>query len=397
MRAPQQKWSRRRFLGWGTGAPFSALYAWPLPPGEELVPFADYTPDFRADAQSDHPRVKSLDLRKLTSSVTPAEDFFEFHQTETVRADAGKWRLQVAGLVERPTEFTLDDLLKRSDARDLPATIECSGNTSDPRIMNGLVSNAVWRGVSLPAILNECGVRPQAREVIFLGMDTEQDRKFEAANAEYASPHGWSIYVQDALAPGGILASAMNGKPLPPEHGFPLRLILPGWYGMAQVKWLSRIEITDRRYEGRQMARNYQSLRAVKTAEGSLWLDTSISRNNLKSVVARVTQRSSGGNFMCKISGAAWGGPARIDKVEVQIDGGPWRAASIEQRNGDAAWLIWSTDWPNAAAGHHTVVSRATNSRGEVQPTRDELRRRLVSNREDNAQWPRAIQIGPER
>ena len=122
---------------------------------------------------------------------------------------------------------------------DVAVTIECSGNSGDPRIMNGLVSNAVWTGVSLSAILQECEIQPTAREVVFLGMDTEQEPKFEAGNANYSSPHGWSIFVQDAQAPGNLLAFAMNGKPLAPEHGFPLRLILPGWYGMAQVKWLS--------------------------------------------------------------------------------------------------------------------------------------------------------------
>ena len=389
---PPHTWSRRRFLEWSAAAPFSA---WALPPDEELVPFTDYTPAFRVEAQPDNPRVKCLDLRRLTSPVTPSEEFFEFHQTRTVPVSPNQWRLRVAGLVERPAEYSLENLLARPGRQELPVTIECSGNTGDPRIMNGLVSNAVWTGVSLAAILKECGVRPEAREVVFLGMDSEQDRKFEAGNADYSSPHGWSIYVQDALAPGGLLAFAMNGKPLAPEHGFPLRVVLPGWYGMAHVKWLTRIEVTGRRYEGRHMARNYQSLRAVTTPQGALWLDTSISRNNLKSVVARVTRRSSGGRVLYRISGAAWGGPARIEKVEVQVDGGAWRPARIDQRDGDAAWLLWSADWPNASIGSHNLVSRATNARGEIQPTREELRQTLVSNREDYAQWPRSITIPP--
>jgi DMSO/TMAO reductase YedYZ molybdopterin-dependent catalytic subunit len=251
----------------------------------------------------------------------------------------------------------------------------------------------VWTGVSLVSILQECGVEPEAREVVFLGMDSEQDKKWEAGNAAYLSPHGRSIFVQDALAPDNLLAFAMNGQPLPAEHGFPLRLVLPGWYGMAQVKWLTRIEVIDRRYEGRHMARNYQSLRAVKSPEGTLWLDTSISRNNLKSVIARVTRRRAGERYEYRITGAAWGGPAKIETVEVQVDSGRWRPATIDQRNGDSAWLLWSLDWRDAAPGTHTLVSRATNARGDIQPTLAELRTRLISNREDNSQWPRSLTV----
>ena len=382
--------SRRRFLACSAGFPLSALA---LPPDEELVPFRDYGPDFRVAAQADNPRVKCFDLRRLTSAITPPEEFFEFHQTQTIRADAGAWRLRIGGQVKRPAEFSLSDLMNRSDRRDQEATIECSGNSGDPRIMNGLVSNAVWTGVSLSAILQECGIQPNAREVVFLGMDTEQDRKFEAGNADYPSPHGWSIFVQDAQAPGNLLAFAMNGEPLAPEHGFPLRLILPGWYGMAHIKWLSRIEVTDRRYEGRHMARNYQSLRAVKSGDETLWLDTSISRNNLKSVVARVTRRRTGGSFEYRVAGATWGGPALIHSVEVRVDDGPWRPAKIERPNAGPAWSLWSFDWKDAAPGLHTLVSRATNARGEMQPTREELRARLIGNREDNSQWPRSVLV----
>jgi DMSO/TMAO reductase YedYZ molybdopterin-dependent catalytic subunit len=364
-----------------------------LPSDEELVPFNDYGPEFSVEAQADNPRVKCFDLRGLISLATPADDFFTFHQTQTVRPDAGAWRLRIGGVVRRPAEFSLQDLLNRNDHRDLPVTIECSGNSGDPRIMNGLVSNAVWTGVSLAAILRECGVEPEAREVVFLGMDSELERKWEAGNTPYLSPYGRSIFSQDAQAPANLLAFAMNGQPLTAEHGFPLRLILPGWYGMAQVKWLTRIEVIDRRYEGRHMARNYQSLHALKSAGETLWLDTSISRNNLKSVIARVTRRRAGARYEHRITGAAWGGPGSIKTVEVQVDTGPWRPATIEQRTGDFAWLLWSFDWKDATPALHTIVCRATNARGETQPTREQLRNRLISNREDNSQWRRTVVV----
>ena len=316
----QRRLSRRQFLrrsASGAAVPLLALQA-----GEELVPFSDYTQEFRAEAQANRPRVKCFDLRRLTSWVTPSEEFFAFHQTEPAGADGKPWRLRIAGAIERSAEFSLEDLQRRADRRDAAVTIECSGNSGDPRIMNGLVSNGIWTGVSLATLLRECGVKSEAREVVFLGMDSEREKKWQAGDAEYASPHGRSIHVQDALAPEGMLAFAMNGKPLPVEQGFPLRLILPGWYGMAQVKWLAHIEVIDRRYEGRHMARNYHSLRAEKTPEGTLWLDMSISRNNLKSVITRLTRRRTGERFVYQMTGAAWGGRARIETIEVQLDGG---------------------------------------------------------------------------
>jgi DMSO/TMAO reductase YedYZ molybdopterin-dependent catalytic subunit len=383
----QKQFSRRAFLSSGAGL-------WPLAAQtDDVVPFVDYTREFRTEVQASNPRMKCFDLRRLTSWTTPSEEFFAFHQTETIPADDARWRLRIGGFIERPREFSLPDLLKRPDRRDAPVTIECSGNSGSPRIMNGLVSNAVWTGVSLANLLKECGVRPEAREVVFFGMDSEKEKKWQAGDAEYTSPHGRSIPVEDALAAEPMLCFAMNGRPLPAEQGFPLRLILPGWYGMAQVKWLTRIEVIDRRYEGRHMARNYHSLRAVETPDGTLWMDTSITRNNLKSVVARVTRRRTNQGFDHTLAGAAWGGPARIERVEVQIDGGLWREARIDHRNGEAAWLLWSYDWKYARPGRHVLVSRAINARGEMQPTRDELRKKLVSNREDNAQWPRTIAI----
>ena len=383
------RWSRRRFLRSSAGIPLSALA---FAPDEELIPFTDYAPEFRTDAQSENPRVKAFDLRKLASLTTPADEFFAFHQTKTVQVDPSSFRLRIGGLVKQPLELSLGDLQKRT-RRELATTIECSGNSGDPRIMNGLVSTAAWSGVGLADVLKECSPQAEAREVVFLGMDAEEDRKWEAANASYLSPHGWSLYVQDALLPDNLLAFAMNGAPLPPEHGFPLRLVMPGWYGMSQIKWLTRIEVIDRPYEGRHMARNYQSLRAIKSPEGTLWLDSSISRNNLKSVVARVMRRAVGKRFDYKIAGAAWGGPARLDRVEVQIDAGGWQAANIDQRAGDAAWVLWSAAWREPAPGEHVLVSRAINDRGDIQPTRDQMREKLVSNREDNSQWARSILI----
>jgi DMSO/TMAO reductase YedYZ molybdopterin-dependent catalytic subunit len=354
--------------------------------GEEVLPFADYTDEFRVEAQGASPRVKCFDLRNLTSWTTPAERFFAFHQNGTMRLEPAAWRLQIGGFVERPREFTLHELRSRSDVSTTSAVIECSGNSANPALMNGLLGNADWSGVPVAALLNECGVGAEAREVVFFGADTTAERKWSAGGREYSAPHGRSLFIQDALKPAPLLAFAMNGRPLPMEQGFPLRLVVPGWYGMAQIKWLTRIEVLDRRYEGQHMARNYHSLQRLN---GDVWLDTSISRTRLKSVVARVTRQ--GGRY--RIGGAAWGGQSQIRLVEVRIDDGPWRPATVDRREGLHAWLLWSCGWDSPAPGEHRVVSRATNAAGEVQPTREEWRQRFASNREDNSQWVRRVVV----
>jgi DMSO/TMAO reductase YedYZ molybdopterin-dependent catalytic subunit len=350
--------------------------------GEELVPFTDLA-NFKAENHAALPRVKFFDLRRLTSWRTPADEFFVFHQTNTPIVDAAQWRLRIDGFVERPKTLTLAEIQQRPDKRDLGVTIECSGNT--PRIAaNGQVSNGMWSGVGLASLLKECGVKPEAREVAFFGIDLEKER---ADGPDV--PHGRSIYIQDALDPNVMLAYALNGAPLPPDHGFPLRLIVPGWYGMTQIKWLTRIEVLDRRYEGAHMARNYHTLR-----DDGMLVETSISKNHLKSVVARATRRKdASGKYAYRIAGAAWGGPLPLKSLEVRVDSGPWRPATLGERHGDYAWTLWSLDWSDATPGPHSLVSRAVDTEGNVQPTEAEWQKDIRTVRENNSQWVRSITI----
>jgi len=389
--------TRRDFLS-STAVALAALgfpaHAWALRDGEELVPLTDYTDDFKIVANAANPTVQCYDLRTLTSWTTPNQDFYAFHQTVTPVVDPATFRLRIGGLVERPRELTLPEIVARPDRRDEAVTLECSGNSNRPTRMAGLLSNGVWTGVPLAALLKECGVKAEAREVVFLGADLEREKKWQAGNREFEAPHGRSVYVQDALNPDALLAFHLNGQPLPAKNGFPLRLILPGWYGMTQIKWLSRIEVIDRRYEGQHQVRNYLSLRAVETPEGPLWLDQSISKTNMKSLVARVTRKRAGPGWDYRISGPAWGGQVPIHRVEVQIDGGPWQPARIDDRRGQYAWLLWSLSVKDLAPGTHTVVSRAIDANGAVQPTAEERRTRLASGREDNAQWAREFLVG---
>jgi DMSO/TMAO reductase YedYZ molybdopterin-dependent catalytic subunit len=164
-----------------------------------------------------------------------------------------------------------------------------------------------------------------------------------------------------------ILAYEMNGAPLPQSNGFPLRLIAPGWYGVANVKWLDRIEVRDTPVLGRFMARDYVSLREVQRDGKIVGIETSVGPSLLKSVPAKVTRQ--GDRY--HIVGAAWGAP--IAKVEVRIDDGPWTAASIDRsEEADHAWRIWSFDWDRPSPGQHRITSRAVDFAGRVQPAMDD-------------------------
>jgi DMSO/TMAO reductase YedYZ molybdopterin-dependent catalytic subunit len=361
----------------------AALLAAGIARAEDIVPFADYGSEFEVDAQSDNPRVRMFDWRRLRDG---APGFFVFHQTKTVdRVNLDGWQLHIGGSVGKPLALAYADLRRRPQI-EVGAAIECSGNSGHPSLMNGLVGSARWRGPALAPLLRECGVLPEAREVVFFGLDTESERKWPARDREFTVPHGRSLFVQDALETNALLALDMNGRPLAAEHGFPARLVVPGWYGMTQVKWLSRIVVLDRRYEGRHMARNYHS---ISETDG-LPLETSISRMRLKSVVALVTR----GNGSYRVHGAVWSGTEAVSKVEVRIGGGAWREAALEAPSSRWEWRLWSFDWLDAGAGEHTIVSRAVGTRGSIQPSSEEWRRQFASSREDNSQWPRRVVLG---
>jgi DMSO/TMAO reductase YedYZ molybdopterin-dependent catalytic subunit len=366
---------------------------WALQQGEELVTFTDYTADFKIEASPANTRVRCYDLRRLTTWQTPNEEFYAFHQTTTPQVDPSTFRLKVSGFVERPREFTLEQILARPDRRELAVTLECSGNSTRPNRMSGLLSNGVWTGVGLASLLKECGIRPEAREVVFLGLDMGREKKAAAGNQEFEMPHGRSVYVQDALHPEAMLAFSLNGEPLPAEQGFPLRVILPGWYGMTQIKWLGRIHLLDRRFEGQHMTRNYLAVRAVDTPDGPLWLDTSISRTHMKSLVARVTKRRMGEDWEFRITGPAWGGQVPIAHLDVQIDDGPWQRATLEPVRSAYAWRLWSLSVKNLPPGPHTVHSRATDANGRMQPTSADRRKMIASGREDFSIWTRRIEV----
>ena len=196
------------------------------------------------------------------------------------------------------------------------------------------------------------------------------------------------------MNPDNLLCYEMNGVPLPRDHGAPVRLIAPDWYGVANVKWLTQIEVTDSRYQGRFMARDYVSIREEDRGGETLWTFTSVTHERLKSAPAKVTRR--GDKYT--VLGAAWGAP--IAKVEVQVDDGALAArrsspATCTRSHGDeSAWKFWTFNWGTPAAGEHTIRSRAYDKDGNVQPAPEDP---SIANRrtfyENNGHVTRSVLI----
>jgi DMSO/TMAO reductase YedYZ molybdopterin-dependent catalytic subunit len=202
-----------------------------------------------------------------------------------------------------------------------------------------------------------------------------------------------SMSLADAMQPRNLLCYEMNGSPLPALHGYPLRLIAPGWYGVANVKWLTRIELRDGRHAGRFMARDYVTIREETVNDAAVWTFTTVGHVRLKSAPARVLRRGA----QYTVEGAAWGG--EVDRVEVQIGDGPWQRARIRrmrtQGDKEFSWSFWTFDWGRPADGTYQIRSRVSGDHGTIQPDPDDPF--LASRRtywENNGQVTRTVKIG---
>jgi DMSO/TMAO reductase YedYZ molybdopterin-dependent catalytic subunit len=283
--------------------------------------------------------------------------------------------------------LTLEELKKRP-RRQYTATLECSGNGSSPGFLGG-IGNARWAGTPLAPLLRECGLQPEGIEVVFYGADegTEKIR-----GGEYKQHFARSLAVPEALKETVLLAWEMNGAPLGNRHGGPLRLVVPGWYGVAWVKWMNRIEVQDRRFESRFMGRDYVTIRGEERGGATVWRELSVGRMNLKSIVGRVTRRPDGN---VRVSGAAWSDGTPLKGVELRIDDGPWTPTRLgEGKEQPHCWTFWSWEWRNPPAGEHTLVSRAIDARGRIQPAKDDPAILLKKTYwEANQQYPRRIAL----
>jgi DMSO/TMAO reductase YedYZ molybdopterin-dependent catalytic subunit len=392
------EYSRREALQTGLGSLAAGLallatpgFAFPTQlAGEELVPFLDTprTPPNR------------LDWETLDGWLTPQDQVFNVQHYGIPEFDLSHYRLEIGGLVERPTTLTLDEL-KARPREDRLMTLECSGNGSNPGFMNA-VYNSRWTGTPLPALLEECGVLPGATEVVFFGHDRQEETLRPGTNRELTVevPFGRSLSLTDARALPAVLAYERNGEPIEHRNGAPVRLIVPGWYGIANVKWLRRIELRDRRYMGRYMGRDYVTVRGERQGDEVVFVESSVARMNLKSVIARVTRRSPGGaeegRVPLKAYGAVWSTDSRqIDRVEVRLDDGDWRPAALDaEPRAPHSWIFFSIDLGGVAPGQHTLVSRAIDHTGRIQPTAEDDEIALKKTYwEAYQQWPRSFEV----
>ena len=360
-----------------------------LAQGEVDVPFTDIPASFNPNPADGARRF--LDVRKIDGLITPADQFFFIQHYDKPQVDGAAYRLKITGLVRKPLELSLADLQSMRSV-DVINGYECSGNSG--RAMQGLSSSGRFTGVPLREVLRRADVDPKAREVVFFGTDKgNEDVVFRQNTLKVQQQFARSITLENAMKPEPMLAWALNGAPLRRDHGFPLRVIMPGWYGVANVKWLSEIHLQENRFLGNYQARWYRTVRAVGgtgelTDAGTQFVETEVTRLNLKSVIARV-RRTAGGH---QVMGFVLNDGTPLRSVEVKVDDGPWQRAALDPANTKYSWKLFTWTWTGATPGEHTLVSRATDAEGVTQPTEAELARKKTFL-EDNAQFPRKVMI----
>ena len=387
-----QRISRRETLRRGLAATtlLALLPDWALPADDADVTFTDIPANF--NPRNPKASTQLLDIRAIDGPFTAADQFFHVQHFAIPAVDGSAYRLRVTGLVKQPAEFSLAEL-RSMHSTEVAVGYECSGNS--PHAMQGLVSCGRYTGLPLRSLLRHVGVDSKAREVVFFGADRgPQDVVFRTQTYHLEQQFGRSVTLENALKPEPLVAYELNGQPLRREQGFPVRLIMPGWYGVANVKWLVEIHLQEDRFLGNFQARWYRSVVGMGgTGEDSdpqtQWIETEITRMHLKSVVAKVTKAD--GAF--QILGFALNDGTPLASVEVQIDDGPWQKAMLAPTNSRYSWKLFTYRWEGATPGEHTLVSRATDVNGAVQPTAADLKTKKTFL-EDNGQFPRKVRIG---
>lgn len=361
-----------------------------LAQGETIVPFTDLPAVAANVASAPATDRRTTDITKIDGPFTPADQFFTMQHYGHPAVEADAFRLKISGLVERPRAFSLADLRKMR-ASELIAGFECSGNR---RPMQGLASNGRWTGVPLRTVLDQAGVKPHAREFVFFGADHgEEDVDFRGQTFKVQQQFGRSLPRDQALSPEPFLAYALNGEPLTRHQGSPLRLVVPGWYGVANVKWLSEIHAQEDQYLGKFQARWYRTLRGEANDGETKWTETAVTHMQLKSFIARVTKDGSQHPARHTILIVALNDGTPLRSVDVRVDDGPWQPAMLDRTtSGRYSWKLFTYAWQGATPGKHTIVSRATDINGKVQPTVEELANKKTFL-EDNSQYPRRLTV----
>jgi len=331
---------------------------------------ADRADQSRMIVRSPRPEDLEMPLDGFTDWITPIDRFFVRCHTYTPQVSLPDWSLKIDGVVEQPMTLTMGDL-KKLPRVELVSVLECAGNGRSfyqPHVPGaqwafGSVGCGRWAGVRLRDVLQKAGLKSSAKQILFDGADVPLGKMPDFQR---------TITAAKALDPDTLLAYEMNGQALPVEHGFPLRLIAPGWAGDSWVKWVQHIEVLDHEFEGFWMKSAYRHPThpvppgtAVDVAEMVPVTDL-----NVKSVIAVPAGWAKPGPV--RVQGTAWSNASPVGKVDVSTDGGQsWKPAKLTGQQTKYGWRIWHYDW-KAAEGKYTLMSRATNRAGETQPLSEE-------------------------
>jgi DMSO/TMAO reductase YedYZ molybdopterin-dependent catalytic subunit len=311
-------------------------------------------------------RNHALPLEALRHPITPAGLHYLLIHFDIPDVDPGSFRLEIGGAVARPMSLSLDDLRSRERVTE-PITFECAGNGRallDPRPISQpwlteAVGTAQWAGTHLGPLLDEAEPSRDAIEVQLTALDR---------GVEGGVPQAYERSLPIAEAGAALLADEMNGGPLPPQHGFPLRLVVPGWYGMTNVKWLTRITVLEEPFTGYQNAVGYRMYAPDGTPGEPITRMLPRSLMVPPGVPEFMTRERQMEPGPVTLTGRAWSGRGPIERVEVTTDGGDTFAdATLDPPLGPHAWRGWRLAW-DAPPGEHELASRATDAAGNAQP-----------------------------
>jgi DMSO/TMAO reductase YedYZ molybdopterin-dependent catalytic subunit len=323
--------------------------------------------------RSAQPEDFEMPLDGFQSWLTPADRFFVRTHLYRPNVDAAAWRLRVEGDVQNPLALDMESLRKLPRV-ELVSVLECAGNGRSfyrPTVAGaqwgyGAVGNARWAGVRLADVLRKAGLKPGARQVLFNGADVPM-----GAVPDFLR----TVEVPKALHPDTLLAFEMNGAPLPPPHGFPLRLVVPGWAGDSWVKWVTNIQVLDHDFDGFFMKTAYR--RPPYPVEPGAAVDPAILQPvtalRIKSVISSPLEGQRVGPGPVTLRGAAWAGEPPVARVDVSTDNGrTWNSARLSGDRTRYGWRLWEAAWTPPPAGSYVLMARATDAKGETQPLAQE-------------------------
>jgi anti-anti-sigma factor len=305
--------------------------------------------------------------------VMPNQRFYVRNHFQIPQLDASSWRLNVVGLVERALSLSLRDLVKMPSHTQF-VTLECAGNGRSllsPRVNGeqwnlGAVSTAEWTGVPLAEVLDRASVKAGVREVVFRGADSGKlDASSEPIHFER------SLSMDDAQGSEALLAYAMNGETLPIQHGYPLRVIVPGWYAVASVKWLTEIDVISGVFSGHYQTETY----FFEWQRGGQLMREPVSLQRVRSLITEPEHDTEVEQGELPIRGVAWSGAAPIARVEVRIGDGPWQDARLVGERKRYSWQGWELIARLEQPGSTVISARATDMASRTQPDSPEWNR----------------------